>query len=115
MQFIKFLIVGGINTSIYYFIYIVFLFIDFDYKIAVMNATVITITISFFTFKKFVFKMKGRFYYFIVLQIANMFINILLITLFRKVLNDYISGLISLIIISLLSFYINRRYIFKGE
>jgi len=113
MQFIKFLIVGGINTGIYYIIYVISISLGFSYQLAVINATTVTIVISFLTFKSIVFKNNGYFFRFIILQIFNMLINILIIKFLRYYFNDYISGFISLMIIAVFSFLINKRYIFK--
>lgn len=115
MQFIRFLLIGGLNTVLYYLIYAISIFVGINYKMSVVNATIITIFISFFTFKQFVFKKNGYFYKFVLLQFFNMVINIVIIKNLRIYFNDYLSGFISLSIIAIVSFYINKKFIFKGE
>ena len=56
LRFIRFLIVGGLNTAFGYLVFAVFIWLDFHYSAATSLSTVIGIVFNFFTTGRLVFK-----------------------------------------------------------
>ena len=54
-EIINFIKVGIVNTIFYYLMYGIFIFLGFDYKIAVLFANLIGVLFNFKTFSKYVF------------------------------------------------------------
>ncbi len=114
----SFLAIGAVNTIFYYGIYSILIYISLDYKAAVFVATIIGVIFSFKTFGKFVFNNKDAsliykflFVYFI-LYVCNI-TAIYLIDLELK--NLYISGFVATLCCAVLSFVLNRWYVFKEK
>jgi len=116
-ELIRFLIAGGVNTLFYYLLYASFIFLNFDYKFAVFLATAIGIFFSFYTFGSYVFQnlQKRLLLRFISNYILLYFLNIFIIDQIHTKLyeNLYISGLLSTIVISILTFFLNKFFVFK--
>ncbi len=115
-QIVKFIITGIINTIFYFILYSFFIYMGINYKLAVFFATVIGVFFSFVMFGKFVFdnnekRALGKF----ILIYAILYIfNILFISFFESLLhNYYISGLIATVLCAILSFILNKFYVFK--
>lgn len=115
-QILRFLFVGAVNTVIYFILYSIFVFVGFDYKLAVLFATILGILFSFHTLGRFVFynNDKKLIYRFILVYTALYLVNILCINIFESVFsNYYISGFIASLLIAVLTFILNRNYVFK--
>jgi len=116
-EVIRFLIAGGINTLFYYFLYSTFIYLNFDYKLAVLFATSIGMFFSFYTFGSYVFKnsQKKLLLRFISNYILLYFLNIFIINEIHTSMNEnlYISGLLSTVVISILTFFLNKFFVFK--
>ena len=115
-SFVRFLIVGTFNTIAYYFIYALLIFFNFNYVFAVTVATVITMFVSFKTFGKYVFENNNKrlIIKFSMLTLANYSLTVILIgTLKTQGLDEYQSGVISVTIVSIVSFVVNRYFIFS--
>lgn len=117
-QIIKFIAVGIVNTLVYYFLYSLFIYLEFDYKIAVLFATISGVLFSFKTFGKFVFDNddKKLIYKFIFVYIILYLLNLILITNFNILFaNYYMSGFFASICISVFTFILNKKFVFKKE
>ncbi len=117
-QIIKFIFTGVLNTGFYYLLYSFFIYLNFDYRVSVLFATMIGVLFSYKTFGKFVFESddKESIYRFISVYILLYFINIILIGLFEVYFtNYYISGLVATICCAILSFILNKWYVFKKK
>jgi len=115
-QVMRFLIAGVINTIVYYILYSLFLFLEFDYKISVALATILGVLFSFKSFGKYVFynEDKRLIYKFIGVYIMLFCLNLLLIKLFHMFIeNYYIAGFLAIFPCAIASFYLNREFVFK--
>ena len=115
-QIVNFLIVGIVNTIFGYSVYAILISQGFNYVISVLLATIMGILFNFKTIGKFVFQshdnsliLKFFFVYFIVF-----IVNISIIKLFKiNGLNDYLSGAIAIVPSAIISFILNKVYVFK--
>jgi len=115
-KFVKFLITGSINTIFYYILFSIYIYIGFNYKLAVLLATLFGVFFSFKSFGKYVFENTNRklIYKFSLVYIILYFINILIINLSNIVIdNYYISGLIATLFCAVLSFVLNNIFVFR--
>lgn len=115
-RFIRFVLVGGVNTAFSYAIYSLFLLIGFNYTIANLLALVVGILFSFKTQSAFVFynsanRLLGRFF------ICWSFIYLINIFFIREMLalglNAYIAGALAIPPITVLSYVIQKFFVFR--
>jgi len=117
-QVIRFLWVGGVNTLFGYSCYALFIFLGFDYKVAVLLATIIGVLFNYYTMGKYVFYSSGQglIFKFILVYIIIYLVNIWLIGIFNKAgYNDYVSGLFSIIPCAVISFILNKFFVFRRK
>jgi len=115
-KIIKFIITGIINTVFYFILYSIFIFMGLDYKMAVFIATVIGVFFSFKMFGKFVFNNEDKSVLnkFILLYIVLYLFNIFFVGFFENIFNNYYtSGLIATALCAIISFVLNKLYVFK--
>lgn len=115
-MYVKYLIVGFINTIFGYGVFSFFIFINFHYTIAVFLSTVLGVLFNFRSYGKFVFKNDSwkNLWKFVVLYAILYLINISLIYIFSKyVLNIYLSGLLALIPIVLIGYIFNKSFVYE--
>lgn len=115
-QFVRFIIVSGINTIFGFLAFSFFIFIGFYYPIALLFSTICGILFNFQTIGRFVFSSKNNLLIF-------KFIGVYLVTytlmtigvgiLIHIGINAYMSGAILVIPIGITSFLLNRRFVFK--
>lgn len=114
--FLRFLLIGGLNTSFSYLVYAGGLFIGLDYKIANLGAVILGILFSFKMQGTLVFNnVKWRLFFRYVLFWMLLYrLNILCIsTIMQFGFNAYQAGALALLPITLLSFLIQKIFIFK--
>ena len=112
----KYLLVGIFNTVAHYGIYSTLIYIKFDYRLAVFFANIFGVLLSYFMFSQFVFSGRKRnaLIKFVALYILLYLVNIILISLLNTIIhNYYISGLFAIIFCAVLSFILNKAFIFK--
>ena len=117
-QIVQFIFIGVVNTLFYYSLYSFFIFMEIDYKLAVLFATSIGVFFSFKMFGKFVFDNNDNrlIFKFLIIYLILYILNILLIDLFNDILkNYYSSGFIATLISAVVSFILNKFFVFKGE
>lgn len=115
-QVLKFILIGAVNTIFNYLVYCLFIFLGFNYKLAVLFATVFGLLFSFKTFSKYVFadRNKNSLYRFILVYVILYFINISLIAIFKVYVDNlYILGFCATFCCAILSFVFNKWYVFK--
>jgi putative flippase GtrA len=113
--FVLFLLTGALNTIFGYTVFAIGIFIGLDYWIALLLSTVLGVFFNFRTYGFFVFDVenKSRFLSFLIVYITLYGINLLMIYLFSSNgISKYIAGFLSLAPIALLSFYLNKRFVF---
>ncbi|MEN9917162.1 MAG: hypothetical protein RLY40_1094 [Pseudomonadota bacterium] len=111
-QFIIFLFVGAMNTIFGYSIFAFLIFVNTPYYLALFFAALLGLIFNFITTGRIVFKNKGFsiFYKFMTVSMLLYFINITLIKIINRNINNfYISGLLSISFTAILSFYLNTR------
>lgn len=115
-QAVRFLAVGAINTLFGYSIYALFIFIGFNYMYAVLLATIAGILFNFKTIGRFVFENNDNS---LLLKFIGVYgvvylLNISLIKGFSFLGADYyLAGFIALFPCALVSFVLNRQFVFK--
>ena len=117
-QFLRFLIVGILNTIIYYLLYSLFLYFKLDYRVAVICATVIGVLFNFKSFGNYVFYNNDNsiIYKFIGVYILLLLLNILFINIFNMFTDNYYkSGFFAIFPYAIISFYLNKEFVFKKK
>ena len=112
--FIKFIVVGGINTVFGYGVYWGLLQLDFHFAIATFFSTVLGTIFNFFTTGRLVFKSKGSFYKFVFVYGFLYLISTGGIAFIHNFDISYeIAGLIIIIPRAVIAFLLNKNWVFK--
>lgn len=122
-EIIKFIIVGGINTLIYYIIYLILLkLIDLNYLVSHVSGFMVSFIISYYLNCHFVYKVKPtwrKFIQFPLTQVVNMGMQTLLLYIFvqwlhiSSVIAPFAGLIITIPITFVLSKYILKDWFFK--
>ena len=118
MQILRFLVVGLINTVVYYLLYGLFLYLGMDYKISIFLATLTGVIFNFQSFGRYVFYSSNNLliYRFAIVYLLLFFINVILTGIFDIFIkNYYISGFIAIFPYATISFYLNKNFVFKQK
>jgi len=114
---VKYIIVGGINTSFGYGVYWSFLQLDFNFAVAVFFSTVFGIIFNLLTYGKLVFKSKidtNIFYKFIFSYGFRYLLSIGGIAFFHSYGMSYeIAGVITIFFNAILGFFLLKNIVFK--
>jgi len=117
-QFLKFIVVGILNTVFSYIVYAVLIYFHVPYIIAGIIQTILGVLFSFKTFGSFVFKQKSK-NVFLRFCLGYTFLSVFYIVGLRLIhmlyTNSYVDGIIVLIPYVLLSYFVNKKYIFKDK
>jgi putative flippase GtrA len=118
-KFIKFILVGILNTVFGYSLFALFIFLNMHYSLAVFLSTVLGVLFNFKTIGKLVFDSHDNslIFKFIVVYVLLYLINISCLWFFKisGFENMYINGFVLLVPLALISFILNKKYVFKGE
>ena len=117
-QIINFLWVGGLNTLVGYSLYAFFIFINLRYFLALLFSTCLGIFFNFITICKFVFKKlnNGVFFKFIATYVFLYLLGLIYIQILKKInINLYLSGLVTIISLSIISFTLSKFFVFKDK
>ena len=98
--FVKFVLVGILNTAFGYLVFALLLFLGLHYTLAVILSTIAGVLFNFKTTGTLVFKMLGI----IILRAAEL-----------AHINLYFAGLVSTGICAIISFLLNKNWVFKYE
>jgi len=115
-KFLRFILVGGLNTAVAYGVYAFFLFVGLPYPIANFLSLIVGIGFSFKTQGTFVFHNPDNqlFFRFAVFWGIMYLINIGLIRGFLSMgVNAYAAGALALPLIALLSYLGQGRLVFR--
>lgn len=118
IRLLRFLVVGIINTGFSYSIYALLLYCGLDYRLANLGALITGILFSFKTQGKFVFKNTNNklFLRFLVCWIIIYSFNILIIGYLNSfAFNNYASGALALIPVTIFSFVLQKYIVFKAR
>ena len=115
-QALKFVVVGGLNTLVGYFLFALFIFIGMSYPLALFLATTLGVLFNFKTTGKIVFdnSTDDTFFRFVAVYIFIYLFNMLVIKLICLVTpNLYLAGFIALIPTATIAFILNKLVVFK--
>lgn len=115
-RFIRFLLVGVLNTIFGYTVFAFCLFLGLHYALAILIATIIGTLFNFKTTGKLVFNNTDNklLIKFIGVYVVVYAVNAGLLKFFNTFeINMYISGGIVIPIVAILSFALNRQFVFK--
>jgi len=118
-NFIRFILVGILNTIVGYGLFSLFIYLGAHYSLAVIFSTILGVCFNFKSIGKLVFKdyNNEKIYRFIGVYIIVYLLNIsgLWIFSYAGVENMYIAGAILLAPISIVSFIMNSKFVFNKE
>lgn len=117
-DYVRFVLVGGINTLFGYGLFSLLIYLSFHYTLAVALSTIMGVLFNFFTTGRLVFKNfdANKIFRFIFIYIVLYLINIgsLFILESFGYLNMYVNALVLIIPLSILSFILNKYYVFRS-
>jgi putative flippase GtrA len=118
-QLVKFHIVGAVNTAITYAIYSLLVFSGMQNFAALCVEYPIGIAISFYLNGKYTFGMKKRrfemLFRMIISYIPSFVLNFFFLWFFTEKagLNSYISQIIAVVLVMIISFILQKTFVFK--
>lgn len=117
-QFIRFILVGIVNTAFSYSIYAFFLYLGFNYAIANLLSLLLGILFSFKTQSRFVFgnsdnRLLGRFFFgWAVIYLATI---TLIGQLIDRGLDAYVSGALAIPFSTAMSYLTQKYFVFPAS
>ncbi|WP_442941738.1 GtrA family protein [Nostoc sp.] len=115
-KFIRFLIVGGINTLFGYSIFIMLILLNFRYEIAVLISTMCGVLFNFKTIGTFVFKNKNNklIFKFILVYAMIYFLQLFFLKqLLSYKINLFVAEALILLPLALVSYTLNKIFVFS--
>jgi len=115
-RFIRFLIVGGVNTAFGYGIFVTCLWIGMHYALAAAISTVLGILFNYKSTGNLVFKSRGsgRLPHFVAVYAIIYVFGVLAIGgMLRLGIHEWLGGLILILPSATLSNILNRRFVFQ--
>lgn len=117
-RFVKFLLVGVLNTLFGYAMFALFIYLGFHYTIASLFSTILGIMFNFQTIGKMVFgnKRQQLLFKFTGVYAVIYGLNVLGLHLFElRNINNYIAAAILAFPLAILSYMLNKNMVFKEE
>ena len=117
-EFIKFIFIGILNTIVGYSLYVLFIYLGFDYKIAAFLAMVLGVLFNFQTIGRLVFdKYNNRLLFkFISVYVVIYFVGVVIIKIGKSYgLDDYLAGFIAVFPSAIISSLLNKFYVYKEK
>ena len=118
-RFVRFLFAGGLNTLFSYAIFAFFFFILKNKYVATTLETIISIAFNYVTSSRLVFKNKS-FYPILIIKFYCVYAIAYLVNLLHLYItvdifkwNEYLSQLVTLFYLPLISFNLQRLFVFK--
>ena len=118
VQFMKFLIVGCINTLFGYLAFALFIFWGFHYAISSLLATILGVLFNFKTTGAFVFQNKdnSRLFRFFCVYGVWYVCNIIFLKILGSIGMDmYLAGAVVIVPLAILSFFLNKHFVFEAK
>jgi putative flippase GtrA len=118
VRFIKFLFVGVLNTIFGYSAFAFLIFIGLHYSLAVLIGTIAGILFNFKTTGSLVFKSRDNqlIYRFVSVYVLIYVINVFALIIFNDYeMNLYLTGGIMILPMALLSFVLNKKFVFHNS
>jgi putative flippase GtrA len=116
-QFFKFILVGLVNTIFGYSIYSILIFMDLHYSVASLISTIVGVIFNFKSIGILVFKNNNNklIVKFISVYVLTYFLNLLFLSLLKNYFNLYVSALILIVPLAIVSYVLNRNFVFKDR
>lgn len=117
-RFIKFLFVGGLNTLFGYGMFSLFIYLGLHFSVASLLSTILGVLFNFKTTGKLVFKSNNNrlIYRFIGVYTLLYLINVTFLKILQSTIpNLYYSGAILILPLAILSFLLNKKYVFLNR
>jgi putative flippase GtrA len=115
-RFLRFLLIGGINTAFGYGIYSLLIFTGLHYSIAAIISTIAGILFNFHTIGTYVFtsgKNFSKLFRFILVYAISYTLNVVSIyALVKAGFNSYTAGALLLLPIALIVYFLNKILVF---
>lgn len=116
-KFVRYMLVGVLNTAFGYLIYSALIYLGLHYSVAVLISTVLGVLFNFKTIGTLVFKSHNNalIFRFISVYILTYFLNVGGLKIFSMYhYNMYLAGLYMIIPMAVISFLLHNRFVF-GE
>lgn len=116
-MFVRFLIVGVGNTLVGYGLFSVFLYLNLHYTLSALLATILGVLFNFFTTGRYVFFNNNNR---LIIRFISVYIVVYLFNITGLKLGEefaisyYFSGMLLIIPLALLSFFLNKNFVFKN-
>lgn len=118
IRFFRFLLVGGINTLFGYLIFSVLILLKIHYSIASLLGTILGVLFNYFTTGRIVFNNRDSkllIKFFGVYGITYL-VNLFFLNIFDNLhMNMLIAGAILIFPIALLSYFLNKTFVFREQ
>lgn len=115
-QFVKFLLVGLLNTGWSYVLYAGLLYLGLDFGVASLITIIISVGFGFLTQGSLVFGSLTReaLLRFILVWVLIYLAYLCVVAGAQRIgLNSYVGGLIATPIVAILSYFLQRRFVFR--
>jgi putative flippase GtrA len=116
VRFIKFILVGLVNTLVGYLIFFGLISVGLHYAIASLLGTILGVLFNFYSISKVVYNSFNYLYIFrfLLVYIFVYLLNISLIyLLMSKNLDVMISGFISIVVVSILTYFLLNKFVYS--
>lgn len=118
-KFIRFLFVGILNTIFGYSLFAIFIFFNMHYSLAVLCSTILGVLFNFKTIGKLVFDSHDNslIFRFVAVYIVIYILNISFLWFFKYLGfgNMYINGMVLLAPLAVVSFVLNKKFVFRNK
>lgn len=116
-QLRKFIYVGLLNTLVGYSLFAFFIYLEFAYPLAILYSTILGVLFNYKTIGKLVFSHSGpsKLFQFVSVYVVIYILNVGGIWGFELIglENKYMSGFLLLAPLALLSYVLNKKYVFN--
>lgn len=117
-QLVLVFLVGGLNTLFGYSVYALLIFLQLHYVLASLLATISGILFNFKTTGVIVFKNHNNslIYRFIAVYVCSYIINVVSLKMLSEMnINLYLAGALLVIPIALITYVLQKKFVFGGE
>ena len=117
-ELFKYLLVGGLNTTFGYCVFVTFLFFGLHFSLAVLISTILGVLFNFQSYGRLVFKNHSWYFLgrFIAVYVLIYFASLILLFLFNLLVSNlYISGLMLIPFTAYLGYFLNKRFVWKKK
>lgn len=115
-EFIRFVLVAGLNTAFGYGVYALFIWLGIHFSLATLLSTIAGVLFNFKTYGIIVFRNKSNrlIFRFILVYVILYLCNVGAIAILKYFgLSSYMAGLILLIPIGLLGYFLNKKFVYQ--